>query len=578
MNPSVLSPNQAALVRDEKNYLVDLHVALTRLKDAPEELADLKQAIVQLDELFLIVVVGEFNAGKSALVNSLLGERVLAEGVTPTTTRVTLVKYGEQVQSAVGADDIATLAFPLDLLREINIVDTPGTNAVIREHEQLTRDFVPRSDLVLFVTSADHPFTESERQFLEQIREWGKKIIFVINKRDILQNDAEGLKQVTAFVAENAYKMLGATPQIFAVSAKQAQAGDIEMSGLAALREYVWSWLDEGARLRVKFANPLGVAGLVLRRADARTQIELEKSHVDLGTVAQIEQDIGAFEREVAMELSPRLAEIDNVMLRLLARGLDFFDTKVRLFNIFQLARGDRFRNAFEKDVLTGVTDEIKQNIKSVAAWLVEKNQWHWHQVTTFLQKRRLELSDQLVGEVQTPYDLQRHTLIDGVTDAAEAVVKTYDAEEQSRRLGATVEGSVLITGVVESIAVFVAALGTVAYLARPTDPAGMVFGGLLAIGGLFVIPFSRNRVKAVFKEKVEQVRANLMQVLSTQFTSESNHLLTQLKENVSPYTRFVHSEKERLEQTAQVIRDGVGNMRALQARVEQVFQGAPER
>jgi len=572
MNPVLLTSQQGSLLHDEKSFLLQLHAALTNLKNAPEELDDLRRAILQLDELFLIVVVGEFNAGKSALVNALLGQRVLEEGVTPTTTRVTLVKYGDQIQQSLGADDIATLAFPLDLLRELNIVDTPGTNAVIRKHEELTRDFVPRSDLVLFVTSADHPFTESERQFLEHIREWGKKIVFIINKRDILANDDAGLNQVTAFVAENAQKLLGAPPQIFAVSAKLAQAGEGKASGMDALRDYVWSWLDESARLRVKFANPLGVADLVLNRTSDRLKIEQEKSRADLDTVGKIEQDVATFEREVAMELTPRLAEIDNVILRLLARGLDFFDTKVRLFNVLQLARGDRFRNEFEKNVLGGVTEEIKKHIKSVATWLVEKNQWHWQQVTTFLQKRRFELDDQLVGDVQTPYDLQRHTLIDGVADAADAVVKSYDAEEQSRRLGATVESSVLITGVVESIAVFVSVLGAAAYLSRPTDPLGLVVGGVFAIGGLFVIPLIRGRVKNVFKEKVEQVRTNLNQVLAAQFTSESNRLLSLLKEGVGPYTRFVHSEKGRLDETVRVIQDALGQLRVLQARVEQVF------
>ena len=68
-------------------------------------------------------------------------------------------------------------------------MDTPGTNAVLREHEALTREFVPRSDLVLFVTSADRPFTESERAFLEAIRDWGKKIVVVVNKIDILETE-----------------------------------------------------------------------------------------------------------------------------------------------------------------------------------------------------------------------------------------------------------------------------------------------------------------------------------------------------------------------------------------------------
>src|SRR5437867_10108815 len=129
--PIILNNEQAQLLRDEKKYLAELHTALSALKSPTADLDNLREALVRLDELFLIVVVGEFNAGKSALVNALLGAHVLAEGVTPTTTRVTLVKYGEKVQETTGRDDVAQLTYPLDFLRELNIVDTPGTNAVI---------------------------------------------------------------------------------------------------------------------------------------------------------------------------------------------------------------------------------------------------------------------------------------------------------------------------------------------------------------------------------------------------------------------------------------------------------------
>ena len=64
---------------------------------------------------------------------------------------------------------------PVAFLADIHIVDTPGTNAILREHERLTSDFVPRADFVLFVTSADRPFTESERAFIETIRGLGQE-------------------------------------------------------------------------------------------------------------------------------------------------------------------------------------------------------------------------------------------------------------------------------------------------------------------------------------------------------------------------------------------------------------------
>ena len=194
----ILTPAEQEVLREERRILGDLRASLIRFGASDESLAALERSIEQLDELFLLVVVGEFNAGKSAVINALAGRTLMEEGVTPTTARVTPVRY----------DDIL-------------IVDTPGTNAVIREHEQITADFVPRADLVLFVTSVDRPFTETERAFLEQIRAWGKKIVVVVNKIDFLPGERE-LAEVRTYVADNARRLLGVTPEIFAVSAKAA--------------------------------------------------------------------------------------------------------------------------------------------------------------------------------------------------------------------------------------------------------------------------------------------------------------------------------------------------------------------
>ena len=198
-----------------------LRVILARL-DAPEDdLEQLKRSLNQLDELFLLVVVGEFNAGKTAFLNVLLGKRVLKEGVTPTTSTIHLLSYGEVLLQEPVEHEVLSVHAPVDWLQEINLVDTPGTNAVIQRHQEITEQFVPRSDLVLFVTSADRPFSESERTFLERIREWGKKIIIIVNKFDLVAEDVDR-EQILAFVRENATQLLGIEPQIFPVSARQA--------------------------------------------------------------------------------------------------------------------------------------------------------------------------------------------------------------------------------------------------------------------------------------------------------------------------------------------------------------------
>ncbi|MBI3914126.1 MAG: dynamin family protein [Chloroflexi bacterium] len=568
---TVLNPTQAELLKDEKGFLADLLAALTAFKNQPGELADLRQALLQLDELFLIVVAGEFNSGKSALVNALLGQRVLAEGVTPTTTRITLIKYGDKMEESSDAGGVAVLSFPLDLLRELNFVDTPGTNAVFRQHEELTRDFVPRSDLVIFVTSADRPFTESERQFLDHIRDWGKKIVFVINKRDLLAGEDE-LREVTTFVAENAARLLGAPPEIFAVSAKRAQAGDEESSGMRALRAYVQSWLDETARLRVKFANPLGVAEEILKRENARLAHERAQLQSDEEMVGTVEREIATYEGEVKDELRARLAEVDNVMLRLQARGLDFFDQKFRLMNLRDLTRGDRFRALFEKQVIAGVPEETEHRVQVAVNWLVEKDLRHWQQVTNYLLKRRTTVSDELVGNVSTDFEMRRQALLDGVTQSAQTIVSGYDVEAESRALGAAVESSVAQMALVEAGAVGLGTVITLLVSSSVVDVTGVVFAGVIAIVGFFIIPFKRQQAKTRFKEKIEAVRRNLSRVLTTQFNAEADRTVNRLKEGVAPYFRFVRGEKERLALMGQALSNAAERLGSLQSRIATVF------
>ena len=213
--------------------------------------AALAASIRQLDEFFLLVVVGEFNAGKSAFINALVGAGA-EEGVTPTTAQIHVLKYGDASPTSVDEHGLRGVTAPADSSARSHIVDTPGTNAIIREHERLTTDFVPRADLVLFVTSADRPFTETERAFLETIRGWGKKIVIVVNKIDIFERPSRARRGVT-FVGDASQRLLGMTPAILPVSArlalraKQGEPAALGASRFEALERYIADTLDEGA-------------------------------------------------------------------------------------------------------------------------------------------------------------------------------------------------------------------------------------------------------------------------------------------------------------------------------------------
>src|SRR5687767_8818133 len=320
----ILRNHQEELRTAERRALADLREAVEPLGPAPDDVEALRQAEVDLEEMFLLVIVGEFNSGKSTFINALLSEDVLPEGATPTTASINILRYGPQPTEVDVSDFVVERTFPAPFLRDISIVDTPGTNAIIRRHEELTRHFVPRSDLVLFITSADRPFTESERGFMETIREWGKKIVIILNKVDLLGSQ-EDVNRVMHFIEEHSVQLLGQQPQIFPVSARLAKRARAEedaaerdallaASRFPALERYVFETLDEASRIRLKLLSPLGIAGRLAEKytevADNRLQVLLE----DAKTVENIEGQLHVYEADMRRDFAVRITEIENII------------------------------------------------------------------------------------------------------------------------------------------------------------------------------------------------------------------------------------------------------------------------
>ena len=586
MQQSILTEQQADFLRDEKEALAGFQLALAEFDLPPEALDSLQKAILQLDELFLIVVAGEFNAGKSALINALIGQKVLAEGVTPTTNRITLVKWGQQAGEQVVDENYAVVTNPLPLLKELNIVDTPGTNAIIRHHERLTDEFIPRSDLVLFITSADHPLTESERQFLERIRTWGKKVVFVLNKVDIFENDA-ALQEVRDFILSHVVQEPGDQPKVYPVSAKLAQRAqsepDLEQrallrsaSRLDDLEQFINVTLDDSTRLQLKFNNPLGVAEHLSNQAGQILAAQAEELNDDKQTVTALDAAITQYERELQSELSPRLAEIDNILARLEQRGLDFFDSTMRLTNVQNLVRGDRIRAKFEKQVLADVPQQVDDQVQRLIDWLVQKDLHEWQQVMSYLQRRRAQNLDHMVGESYGPHEARRRELIDTVGKTVQTIVESYDRNKEASELASSVEAAVAQTALLEVGAVSLGALVTSAVLSSALDITGLLAAGTLAILGFFVIPFKRKQAKDKFKEKMLGLRTNLLNSMTTQFGNETENANARLKEGVAPYTRYVRSERERIDRAASTLARLRQNISELRARCQAVIMKQP--
>jgi len=129
-----------------------------------------------------------------------------------------------------------------------------------------------------------------------------------------------------------------------------------------------------------------------------------------------------------------------------------------------------------------------------------------------------------------------------------QTIVKTYDRDQEARELAASVETAVAQTALLEAGAVGLGTLVSIAVLSSSLDITGMLAAGTLAVVGFFVIPFKRKQAKENFKEKMQLLREKLLSALTRQFNNERENVIERMKDGVAPYTRFVRSERERIE------------------------------
>jgi small GTP-binding protein len=499
------------------------------------------------------VVVGEFNSGKSAVINALLGQRVLEEGVIPTTTQIHQIRYGETTRKTALDDGQTVLTFPIEFLSEMTIVDTPGTNAVIRRHEVITADYGPRSDLVLFVISADRTFTESERIFLEHIRDWGKKVVFLINKIDILESDHE-VAQVVSYVRENARLLLGVLPEVFPVSARgalRAKQGEGILWGksrFAPFERYLHETLDEDSRLRLKLLNPLGVGGRLVDKylEKARSRMGFLKTDFDL--LADVEAQLAVYKEDMHRNFTFRMGDVEKLLLEMEKRGQVFFDETFRLGRVFDLLNKARVQQEFERQVVADAPQRIEGKVTDLIDWMVEFDLRQWQAVTEHLSGRRREHKDRIVGDVGPgSFQYDRDRLIEGVSREARRVVEGYDKREESKAIAEHARLAVATSAALGAGALGLGALVTALATTAAADVTGVVMAGALATLGLFVIPAKRRQGKTKLVEKIAGMRAQLIQTLRGQFEKEIEHSIERIQEAIAPYTRFVRAEREKM-------------------------------
>ncbi len=591
----VLTRQQAELVALERKLVLRVRDALARAEGPREDLERLASLVNEMDELFLLVIVGEYNSGKSTFINALLGDEVFAMGDLPTTRAISILRYGEQGPPETIGENVQLYHYPLEVLRDLDIVDTPGTNSIERMEEEITRQFVPRADLILFVTSLLQPLTASELDFLAHIREWGKKVVFIVNGVD-RRNSDEQLDRVREYLTrETTNRLGGSAPTIYFISALQALKARMaarqsspgasplgapipdKRNEYPALERYVLETLREKERVRLKLLTPLGVLRHLLKGNLSSLERRLEVVIEDARVLRSIHDQLDAYSAEMRTDSERYLIEVRNVLYELERRGRAWFERTIRIGNANFLRNKDAVENRFRAEVVMDAPGAIEAVVHRMVDWTVQRNLRLWSSVFAELDAHtaRLRESGALAPHGSTEFQYNREELFAKLREPIERRLEEFDTEKEAREITDSVKAAVAQAFGVNVLAIGLGALFLTAFTTAALDVTGILTATIFAIAGWLIVPARRRHLISEFETKISKLNEDLAVLIRARFEEQLKRYEHQLLEVIAPYERFLETERSRLDAGLTELRDADREVTSLEKKVEATFPEA---
>lgn len=578
--PSKLLSHYEAIRRQEHEQITELLEVLGRVDGLPEgQMEQARDALFHTNHPFLMVLVGPFGSGKSSVINALLGEEVTEVGPIPTTDRIVILRHGEDVQRS-RTGDIETIFHPSPLLENLSLVDTPGLESVFKTHDEVTRRFLHRADVVLLVMIATQVLTASNLEYLQQLRSYGKRVVMVVNQVDVL--NPEEREQVREFVLEQARLQLDVEPQIWLVSAREALAAQRETprdeilwdeSGFADIEEYIQETLGDVERAHQKLETPLQISQNVTKTALGLVQAQQASLDVHRKTAANIAAQIEQARREQRQTVDSTLSEIDATWREASARGGEaisdlfqfsrgiklFFGGLGEMFGLGGLMRrfGGRTRveNVLDEHRVQETFARIPPLVDKLGPRLESRDLQDIDDLVDYTRGAVKDLpptlADKVIGRIQTPLRYDAHFVRD-VRDRLDELLRDSQRFELER-LDRTLRSTLVLLALWEILVLgLLIVIGVTAFSGTTPDAAQILLvlglGLILIIAGLALVPLRGWLLRRAYQRRLNENREEYLRLLR----DAADELLAygvQLRQDATaPFTRLVESQSELLD------------------------------
>lgn len=564
--------NQLSEVYQEFNDIISLVYVLTKDIQQEEYKKIVEEMQFHLSSPYMFVIVGEVKAGKSSFINALLESEqdICPVAPSPMTDTIQQIVYGDIQKTEQINAYLKRIYFPEEILKEISIVDTPGTNTIVEHHQEITERFIPHADLIVFVFEAKNPYRQSAWEFFDYINDdWRKNIIFILQQKDLM-DDAD-LKINLAGVRDQAIKKGITDPLVFAVSAKMEQTGQKD-SGFEGLRAYINEKILDGKSAIRKLLNNLTTTGSLASKIDYSIDLRHKQYESDLKFRNDIKETLDRQEdktrRQIDILTENLLSSYDSITndkVKSLSDGLSFFSVLKRSFS--NLLGGDKKlkdwlmdqSRDFELQLNTTLKDKLQSGITDVAEDIQMMGKLVSSKITN--SKDILKNTDEIFSDIAERRSYVLSDLQTSFKDFLKNAENFYDAnlmDESGKMTPNLAAGSgMAIVGVILSTAI-----------------NGAVFditGGILTtIGVLFAsvsLGWKRKKVLNQFKEEIKSARVRIEKEVRDKLKGYASKIKTRIDQNFYKLDDHLNQEKEI-----------VGNLVALSDSIKTRIQSLQEK
>ncbi len=598
MSGIVLEGPLAELREREVKLLYDVAEYLNSLGSADEDRKRLLDSAADLKEMFLmVVIIGEFNAGKSSFVNALLGDPLLPMGITPTTDAIELIRYApvKETSPKQRSDALREWYHPNTGAPGVVIVDTPGTGSVFAKHEQIAKSFLHRSDLVIFVISAKRAFAETERLYLDLARNYGKKIIIVINQADLLEG--REYQEVRDFVGKQIDELLDIRPPIFMVSAKKSLQGDKSAApsssaargdwGMDFVRVHLRQTFEQVPPAKQKLTAQIGLMENLAEKYRGTLGSRLNLVSGDTSQAEDIQKDVESHADSLDKQLTSTMTELHNVLEDVRRRGESFIDERLKVLNALRGLDKEKISTDFEKQVVADAVTRLKNTSETYVNSVVDGSRAYWRGVIDRLSKIQAILQAEGGALDAATYADQRAALQNALTTANAQLQSVSDqsvVENLQQTFNQNVRGfAISVTGVITGLVAFLLSAATGISAAQGlTIVFGVIFAPIALIGGGIGAAVYYNKATGDAKNQLSNSLKTLEDSYRSALTDltarERSRLLQYGKQILAPVFSQLHTLTARYRDQQSQLDNYLKQAQGLKAEIDAVQVTQPEK